>query len=71
MNAPITPAFADLIDEGIANSVLARKHLEWMKAHEPQMYAELQAQWAAAEHRREPISAEIKARAAAEWENDQ
>lgn len=61
------PAYADLLDEGIRNSVRARKHLEWMREHEPLGYARLMRQWAEAEHRREKTSAAIIARANDEW----
>lgn len=65
MNSAVhAPAFAHLIDEGIANRIQARRHLDAM---DPAKRAALEAEWLAAEHHREPVSAEIKARAAKEW----
>lgn len=62
MNAP-DPAH---LLEGIANAYRAQRHL---RAMDPAKRAALEAEWLAAEHRREPISGEIKARAKAEWED--
>lgn len=62
MNAPFT-------DDGRANRTSARRHLRMMDAARR---AILEAEWAegerAADYISEPISEEIKARAAREWD---
>lgn len=62
MNAPvIAPAFADLIDEGIANAVKAQRHLLSM---DPAKRAALEAEWLAGEaaEDRKLIEAERRAK---------
>jgi hypothetical protein len=54
------------IPEDVANRVKARRHLASLS---PARRDALEREWSEAEFRREPISAEIKARAEKEWES--
>ncbi len=54
------------LPEDVANRVKARRHLASLSSEHRDA---LEREWSEAEFRREPISAEIKARADAEWEN--